>query len=370
MNIETIYNSLLERSYHKDMADQLAELAEKFPYCQALHFARLQLMHESNNVGYNDYLKLTAAYSGNREYLYGIINGQKTASEIPVFIESNKQELAIASLEENKSAPYEATTLLNTNEDKLQQIIDQRLRELNVVRTAPSPEFNIDEFMLRLEEQKSEGSIESTVSVDETIDHSAESNEVETNEELTILPEEKAISNNFNEPEKQPEPDSEPITIMEELVQSDDPIDKLIVSHALQEQISNTVNEEIETPLADETAERSFTGWLRAIKKPLFQDPGFTTTNPAPLPNIIEKFIREEPRITPSRSSFYSPVNMAKQSITEHEDLVSETLAKIYSTQGNYEKAISAFEKLSLQHPEKSTYFAALILELKQKQKL
>ena len=82
---------------------------------------------------------------------------------------------------------------------------------------------------------------------------------------------------------------------------------------------------------------------------------------------LIEKFIEEEPRITPARSSFYSPVNMARNSVKENEELVSETLAKIYATQGNYQKAISSYEKLLLKYPEKKTYFAALIENLKAK---
>jgi cytochrome c-type biogenesis protein CcmH/NrfG len=47
-------------------------------------------------------------------------------------------------------------------------------------------------------------------------------------------------------------------------------------------------------------------------------------------------------------------------------DLVSETLAKVYAAQGNVSKAISTYEKLSLLHPEKSTYFAGRIEKLKQ----
>lgn len=79
---------------------------------------------------------------------------------------------------------------------------------------------------------------------------------------------------------------------------------------------------------------------------------------------LITQFIATEPRIVPSKAEFYSPVNQAKKSIHDDEDIVSETLAKIYLSQGNLLKARSSFKKLSLHHPEKSNYFAALIQEI------
>ena len=58
---------------------------------------------------------------------------------------------------------------------------------------------------------------------------------------------------------------------------------------------------------------------------------------------------------------------MAKKSVVEPEDLITETLANIYAQQGNFQKAIHFYEKLSLKFPEKSRYFAALIKELENK---
>ena len=105
-------------------------------------------------------------------------------------------------------------------------------------------------------------------------------------------------------------------------------------------------------------------------KKPI-PDPMLVATDPPkpklPADQLIDKFITEEPRITPSKSTFYSPVNMARKSVMETEDLVTETLAGIFARQGNFQKAIQYYEKLSLKFPEKSRYFAALIEELNKK---
>lgn len=60
---------------------------------------------------------------------------------------------------------------------------------------------------------------------------------------------------------------------------------------------------------------------------------------------------------------------MAVNSITKEDDLVSESLAEIYSKQGKFDKAIEMYRKLSLRNPQKKAYFARKIeVLLKEKQ--
>jgi len=52
---------------------------------------------------------------------------------------------------------------------------------------------------------------------------------------------------------------------------------------------------------------------------------------------------------------------------TNNDFIVSETLAKIYITQGEFKEAIAVYKKLKIKNPEKETYFDSKISELKAK---
>lgn len=83
---------------------------------------------------------------------------------------------------------------------------------------------------------------------------------------------------------------------------------------------------------------------------------------------IIERFLKEEPQIRPQSSDKLDNENKAKRSSEDKDDeIITETLAAIYTDQMLYHKAIAAYKKLMLKFPEKSALFADKIEQLEKK---
>jgi hypothetical protein len=88
---------------------------------------------------------------------------------------------------------------------------------------------------------------------------------------------------------------------------------------------------------------KSFTQWLKTIKK-------------APIAESVNEA---------GKAVEQKVVTLAEHSIEDRE-IVTETMAEVWVKQGNRQKAIEVYNKLSLQNPAKSSYFASLIEQLNQ----
>jgi tetratricopeptide (TPR) repeat protein len=86
--------------------------------------------------------------------------------------------------------------------------------------------------------------------------------------------------------------------------------------------------------------------------------------------SLIEKFIKESPSINRPKQEFFSPEKAMRKSEVLDFAIATETLAKIYLKQGYPEKAIKVYEQLELKIPEKLSYFAALIIKIKEEHNL
>ncbi len=292
----------------------LKKFTEDFPYCQTGQLLFVKHLHSQQSVHYPEQLKVAAAYVGDRKVLYNLIH-----ITTPLLTSSQREEELVLTEEEiSLSLPLPT--------DKIVKEVEQNTER---TREETIPENKI---------------IEDTVSQADIIQQRLQ--EIASKKINAPVPEIQ---------DKKEEVKSEPISFKE-----DKPVEEQKI---IQPKIKEEKKEE-----DLQSGKHSFTEWLKTVKK----EPGIKPEeknegSPASSTDeIINRFIETEPRIIPSKAEFYNPVKMAKQSLEEHDDLVSETLAGIFAGQGNLPRAIEMYRKLMLAIPEKSSFFAARIEKLTQ----
>jgi len=132
----------------------------------------------------------------------------------------------------------------------------------------------------------------------------------------------------------------------------------------------NEISEEIikptektETKEVATNQEMTFSQWLhlsqsenQTEEKPTEKDIKF---------QLIDEFIEKSPKISPVKiTNEPQPVVTKSDNTNEYSDLMTETLAQIYTEQKKYDKAIRAYKILSLKYPEKISFFADRIDEI------
>ena len=79
--------------------------------------------------------------------------------------------------------------------------------------------------------------------------------------------------------------------------------------------------------------------------------------------DLIDEFIKNSPKIKINND--YEVRSSFKTDQKIKDELITETLAKIYVNQEKFNKAIKAYEILSLKYPKKSSFFADQINDIK-----
>lgn len=235
----------------------------------------------------------------------------------------------------------------------------EKALKLTAIQTADRSEFR--KFLLGTESEKKQYTID-------------EGEKQKTKGKVISLD---PIPSDLEQPEKRKEKDVEGEKIestqdsFKAKKEEKDPLNDLIMAQAVSASISQEVEPKPEDFKAskkitlEENSKHSMTGWLDALegKKPEEKD-DFQVRAEA----IIDQFLATKPRITPKKE-FYSADNKAKKSAEYSDDIISETLVKIFINQGHYDRALAGCDQLILRFPEKKSYFAGLIQQIKDLQK-
>ena len=250
----------------------LSEIVEKYPFFQTARALHLKSLKKSNSLLYNDALKLTAAYTTDRNILFEYITSNFfIQNEISDTIQ--KQEDSYLKLEV-------------TSEDISKQVSKEIDQQLKTELKKADAILNPDLFHRREK------------SVEKLTKNEITKSDLEKNNPLDFTKED---------------------------------------SH-------------------------SFSEWLKlTTAKPIVREATKNLSNSEkPNSDLINKFIQENPKLKPSKSivKYDKEENLANEITYTSEALMTETLAKVYLQQNNYQKALQAYKILSLKYPEKSGFFA------------
>ena len=321
MNKE-IFNQLIKNPANvgPEHKENLKKLVDTFPYAANIRLLYLSSLLNDADVLFEQELKKTAAYISDRRILKKIIS--KTRPKEDYFIPEPPMRVVHEKEKGSDSLEDEITTQ----------------KEVEKSTEAPTKEKTRTEKLNHTDE-----SIEKS---EYTEDASKKSTEID-------------------QENKEPIPNTESQSISE--------LDSLIVSSAIGASISldiDKVSTEInKEKIKENNKPKSFLEWIKAstveeIKPELSPKQKERIEFKERAEILIDQFIQNQPKIKP-KAEFYSAENMAKKSIEDSGVMVTETLAKVYANQGNVAKAKSIYNQLILKNPEKKSYFASLINDLR-----
>ena len=363
-------------------ASELIALCDKYPWFSAPHTLLAHYFARTNDFRKEEWLTRAASRIHSREWLYYFL--QPVSNDLPVGIPVGAALEAMAPEPAAVIEPSEPIILaaepVIAAAEHIIATPEPFISTVETVIAAPEPNTESENSMAELsamqipelELQTQTKEIQNTIP-DKTsiapIDFPAATVPLfQPAEEYDIA---KAMGTTFN---------FEPVDFNDNN-QSSEPLDqpKQTRPYNIEEFLSlgliNNNEANIEAPepinpvIVKASQELNFFDWLETRNTPAAAIP--ETNKPAKNLDkfgLINQFIEKQPSISRPKQEFYSPERAMKRSEEFSTSIVTETLANIFRTQGHFEKAIISYQKLQLKFPEKSTYFASLIEQIKKEQ--
>lgn len=306
---------------------ELKELTGIYPWFQSAHLLLLKGLHNTGDVKFENQLKQSALFIGNREVLYYLL--------YPV---------AVAGADAVTEKPVTTAAGIEKAPDNLQVVIDSGKNSEELIRLLEREESTTFQGKERGE------TIDPVVlTVDSEIDESASvtiiyDNGDEKFEETVVF-----IDPSFSIA------DSHDLLEIDEVLPEPSPQQEEIAG----EQPPDRVMAETGSS-SDETKTLEL-----AAGETVYQTSDSAASGALSPDDLITRFILASPRIEPRMEKKDEPVvDISKPFTEEKSGFITETLARIYVSQGYFSKAIGIYEKLCLKYPEKISYFASRIEEI------
>lgn len=317
-----------------DSLKVMEDIITEYPYFQTAHLLYLKNLHDIGHLKFNKQLRISSTFVGNRKILYSFLHpGSENPEEEAIGEPGQETQAKIEPVKQAISEEYLEKAEGPQADQKLEKGISSEDKAAFAnTEKKPKDQQGIREWLGH----------ELLKKLDEEPTH------------ILDLPDpEKTIPKKKNLLENTPE------TIDLRDVQA--PEKEIPVVAKRVEEIARE--------------KHSFDDWIKILAQPGLvkvvhkKSVEETKTESPPKKNdqqaLIDNFIKADPRIAPPKPSDNQQEDISGSSIEDSDDFITDTLAKIYINQKHFNKALLAYEKLSLKYPEKSIYFARQIEKIK-----
>ncbi|WP_299217888.1 hypothetical protein [uncultured Aquimarina sp.] len=297
---------------NKEQTENLEKIIREFPYFQSVRALILKGLKDDESFRYNQELKTTAAHTTDRGVLFDFITSKLFDKDIeePIASKKNKVDIDVVDAQEVKVlSRISLDDAVSMKIEEAEEVLDPALfssKEENSSRNITIAETIIEqsEKSDSTEESNAVKSLEKELEVDKPLDFNKK--EAHSFAEWLKLSSIQPINRNTEE--------------------------------------KDSIKDESKEIIKEKQTEK------RSDKEHKF--------------NLIDEFIASNPKIKPVEKN--APArNLANKHMVAPDELMTETLARVYLAQKKYKKAIQAYKILILKNPEKSGFFADQIRAIK-----